>query len=235
MIRLVVEPRQCAGELVHLTVAQARYLTQVMRRRPGDGVVALVSGQARCAVVVDRNTLELAGAVALAPAPLVAISLVQALLKGDQMAGVVERATEAGADAVLPVVAARSIARSASADRVSRWRKVAQKATEQSGRAHVPTIGEPTALASWVPSAPAIALVPEQEPLPAVWRRLGHPARVHLVVGPEGGLTASEIERCDAAAGLGPRVLRAENAGAFAVFWLLADAWQANPGGVKSC
>lgn len=235
MIRLVVAPDQREGERVHLSDSQVHYLRRVMRQEPGDVVEVVLDGHARRALLAESATLWLQAAVLAAPAPPVAVSLVQALLKGDQMAGLIQRATEAGVGDVQPVVSARSIARTVSAARLKRWRAVAAEATEQSGRGAVPAIAAPVSWTRWQPEAPTIALVPAEDPLPRVWVRLGRPEHVHLVVGPEGGLAAPEIERCDAAAGLGPRVLRAEHAGAFAVFWLLAFIWQEATAGTKSC
>ncbi len=235
MIRLVVAPDQQDADRIHLSEAQAHYLGRVMRQEPGDVVEVLLDGQARHAVLEDSTTLRLEAPVPIAPPPAVAVSLVQALLKGDQMAGLLQRATEAGVNEVQPVVSARSIARTVSAARLQRWRAVAAEATEQSGRGRVPRIAEPVSWVRWRPDAPTIALVPSEDPLPRVWAQMGRPERVHLVVGPEGGLAPREIGRCDAAAGLGPRVLRAEHAGAFAIFWLLASIWQEDAAGAKSC
>lgn len=235
MIRLVVAPDQRDADRIHLSDAQVHYLGRVMRQEPGDAVEVLLDGEARRAVLEDSATLLLQAPVPAAPPPAVAVSLVQALLKGDQMTGLMQRATEAGVDDVQPVASARSIARTVSAARLQRWRAVAAEATEQSGRSRVPAIAAPVLWARWRPEVPAIALVPGEDPLPRVWAQLGRPERVHLVVGPEGGLTASETARCDAAAGLGPRVLRAEHAGAFASFWLLASIWQEDAAGAKSC
>jgi 16S rRNA (uracil1498-N3)-methyltransferase len=235
MIRLVVAPDQREADRVHLSDAQVHYLGRVMRLDPGDVVQVVLDGHACQAVLEDSATLRLQASAPAAPPPAVAVSLVQALLKGDQMAGLIQRATEAGVDAVQPVVSARSIARTVSAARLQRWRAVAAEATEQSGRGQVPAIAEPVSWARWCPLAPSIALVPTEDPLPGVWAQLGRPERVHLVVGPEGGLAGSEIARCDAVAGLGPRVLRAEHAGAFAIFWLLGSIWQENAAGAKSC
>ncbi len=235
MIRLVVAPDQRSTDRIHLSDAQVHYLGRVMRQRPGDVVEAVLDGHVYRASLEDAATLRVQGASVAAPAPRLAVSLVQALLKGDQMAGLIQQATEAGVDQIVPVVAARSIARTVSAARLQRWRAVAAEATEQSGRGQLPVVAEPIGWLRWQPDAPTIALVPAADPLPSVWDRIGRPTRVHLVVGPEGGLTPPEIARCDAAAGLGPRVLRAEHAGAFAVFWLLASIWQDDTAGAKSC
>jgi 16S rRNA (uracil1498-N3)-methyltransferase len=235
MIRIAVEPSQRTGDSVRLTPDQARYLGRVMRRQVGDPVEVLVGGRAYAAVVDGDDTLMLLEPVAEHAEPAVAVALLQALLKGDRVAGAVDRAVQAGAHAIWPVTTARAIVRTASRDRLARWRAVATEATEQSGRIAVPSVAEVSTLSEVAAPRPVIALVPGADPLPAVWRRLGRPSPVSVLVGPEGGLTAQEAECADAAAGLGNRVVRAENAGAFAVFWLLASVWQETAGEPKSC
>lgn len=235
MIRLAVDPFQRQGDRVLLTPEQSHYLVRVMRRHVGDAVTVLLADGAYPAAVAGADVLVLTGP-ALAPARArVAVALAQSLLKGDHMAAVVDRATQAGVSVLQPVVATRSIVRRAPAERVARWRAVAKEAAEQCGRDTVPSVAEPVPLADWQAGAPVVALQPGAAPLPAVWEQLGQPQQVWLLVGPEGGLTSSELAGCHAEAGLGRRILRAENAGAFAVFWLLAAEWQANGEGPKSC
>jgi 16S rRNA (uracil1498-N3)-methyltransferase len=147
---------------------------------------------------------------------------------------VIQKAVEVGVAAVVPVVTERCITRAVDDNRLARWRRVAQQAAEQSGR----TIMPPVAVVSSLPNAlaalgdtPAIVLWEgERETgLAEVLRSLPSPlAALALVVGPEGGLTAAEVERAVAAgarvASLGPRVLRADTAGLVAAAAVLFAA-----------
>jgi 16S rRNA (uracil1498-N3)-methyltransferase len=104
------------------------------------------------------------------------------------------------------------------ARRVEHWRRIAQSACEQCGRHTPPEIAVPEPLLSSLESLPAairkIALDPAAE------LRLADlapaPNAVALLVGAEGGLSANDWRRLDAArferTRLGPRVLRAETA-----------------------
>jgi 16S rRNA (uracil1498-N3)-methyltransferase len=136
----------------------------------------------------------------------------------------VEKATELGAAAFVPLESDRSVLH-AGDGRIERWRRIAIEAAEQSGRAVVPTFAAgppPGALAlvadldATLPPARAIAIAPRCEALA-------------LYIGPEGGWTA--VERvAHAAAGhvpvrLGPRPLRVETA----VLALLTLAIEALP------
>ena len=114
--------------------------------------------------------------------------------------------------------------------RLGRWQRIAKEAAQQSGRTAVPDIAAPRELSAWPREAPEAGLLIclwEEEP-EGLDRRLpaGPCPRVTVVVGPEGGLTAEEVrgltDRGAVVAGLGPRLLRTETAGAVAVALLQA-------------
>ena len=66
------------------------------------------------------------------------LTLVQGIVKGDKLEGIIRMATELGVCRVAPVVTERTIARAAPArwpHRLERWRRVAKEAAKQSGRA----------------------------------------------------------------------------------------------------
>lgn len=127
----------------------------------------------------------------------------------------VEKATELGATAIVPLVTARVQGRRHET-RVDRWQRIAEAAVAQCGRTRPPRIGEPQRLAGILESVTGSRLMadPDAPPLPTGALRRGEP--VTILVGPEGGLL--EAERAAAlAAGfcglpLGPRTLRAETA-----------------------
>jgi 16S rRNA U1498 N3-methylase RsmE len=111
-----------------------------------------------------------------------------------------------------------------------RWRRVAQEAARQCGRADVPMIDEPAgwdrilALLRDEPGRRGLLLDPEESKL-----RLGAAARgarkLLLAVGPEGGFSSEERERARQGGllpvGMGPLVLRTETAGLAALAVLL--------------
>jgi 16S rRNA (uracil1498-N3)-methyltransferase len=114
------------------------------------------------------------------------------------------------------------------AERARRWRRVAEEAARQCGRADVPDVAAPlpleAALASLAPGAVLVVFHPgggRLADLPAPG-----PAGLAAVVGPEGGFTEGELSACARAgalrAALGPRVLRAETAAIVAVALLQA-------------
>ena len=234
-----------AGSRAVLDGDEARHAATVKRIRPGerltlsdgaggaaDFVVAAVrpGREAALELVVERRWTE--------PAPRLRVTVVQGLVKGDRGELAVELATEAGADAVLPWRAERSVARWEEGPRgakaLARWQNTARNAAKQARRTWVPRIGEPVDLAGLTAAVKqaALAVVLEgtatrrltEVPLPAEGEML-------LVVGPEGGITDGEVAALTAAGAvpvrLGTTVLRTSTAGAVALGALgaLTDRW----------
>ena len=136
---------------------------------------------------------------------------------------IVQKTTELGVARIVPVVTERSVARPEPARR-ARWEKIARQAARQCGRADVPRVDEPLALAAAVTASdlPATRFALwEAERGQSLRARLAthmaeppggpNPATA-LLVGPEGGFPRSEIALAAAAGfvpvSLGPRILR---------------------------
>ncbi|HUL58082.1 MAG TPA: 16S rRNA (uracil(1498)-N(3))-methyltransferase [Anaeromyxobacteraceae bacterium] len=230
--RLHVPPERIAAGRAVLGPEARHYLRDVLRLPPGaevevfDGAGSLWDGHldaAHEAIALGRRR-EARGSPA-------AIWLAFALAKGEKVDLVVQKATELGAARLLPFAAARSVVRLDPArgeERAARWRRIASEAARQCGRADVPDVLAPSALAEALEAPPGFArLVFHREgglPLGAV---PPSPAAGYLaVVGPEGGLAPEELRACEAAgairAALGPRTLRAETAALAAVALLQA-------------
>ena len=153
------------------------------------------------------------------------------LLKGEKQDFVVQKATELGAAAIVPVACQRSVPQlgeERAEKRQQRWARIALAAAQQCRRPDVPRVHGPTSLAAALqgcapdpaalclllyegPAAPLHALLPTTSELAP--RAL---ATVRLLIGPEGGFSDAEVAAATAAgflpASLGPRVLRAETA-----------------------
>jgi 16S rRNA (uracil1498-N3)-methyltransferase len=134
---------------------------------------------------------------------------------------IVQKATELGVRAIVPVYSEFSVVKldpERSERRLEHWRKIARSACEQCGRHAPPHIEPPapltTAIEGLAPTATRLALDPEAED------SFGHDpsprASLITAVGPEGGFAAADWRRLDAAGfvrmTLGRRVLRAETA-----------------------
>ena len=220
------------GCLQPLEGTHARHL-RALRVGPGD-LVELFDGAGhgawgRVETVAPCPTVRvLASAGAAAAESPLKVVLVQALpAKLPRFDAVVRMATELGVAAVVPVVTARTRlpggGAATLARRGERWRRLAAAATEQCGRALVPRVDDPV---QWrdVPwgelPSPRLLLEPAAaEPLAVAAAEVA--AAATLFVGPEGGFSPAERARLERegarGVSLGPRILRADTAGAVAV------------------
>ena len=156
--------------------------------------------------------------------PSVYVTLYMALPKGDKMDFIVQKAVELGACRVVPYTAARSVSRpdaKALAKKAVRWRKIAREAAQQSGRGRVPEVADCMSFGEAVRQAGACApalLLYESERQNSLRAALtARPfAEAALMVGPEGGFAAEEVQAaCEAGlvrVSLGPHILRCETA-----------------------
>jgi len=226
--RFFVEGVHAAGDRVAFAADDARKIALVLRKRSGDRVQVVDSGG-----VAYAATLEVSGRDVRAtlderlergtPETSLRVTLAQAVPKGQKMDFVVEKATELGVEAIVPVRSARVVGHDTSPAKVERWRRIARSAAQQSGRARVPDVGD---VASWDTLVTAFArydrvFVPwelaDPRPLREVFEHeLDGASSVLIVVGPEGGFAADEVQRAREAGAravsLGRRILRTETA-----------------------
>jgi 16S rRNA (uracil1498-N3)-methyltransferase len=167
-------------------------------------------------------------------APTIQIALCAALVKFDRFEWTIEKATELGVEAILPVEAARSEKGllEASRKRAVRWERIARESSQQARRLTAPRILDAVPFERALGQPAGYRYFLEETVAPPLLRVL--PAAqaagesVALLVGPEGGWTEAERAQAGAAgwqpAGLGPLVLRAETA-AIAALAVVANAW----------
>jgi 16S rRNA (uracil1498-N3)-methyltransferase len=217
-----------AGDVVTVDGDEGRHAVTVRRLRTGevvhvgDGVgtiaeatVTSVSGRDHLICTVDS--------VRHWPRSDQPITVVQAVIKGDRGELAVEMLTEVGVDRVIPWNAQRGVARWSAGDRgVERWRRTAREAAKQARRAFIPDVAEvmDTSEVCEVIASAQLALI-LHESATEVLDSSSHPAvPTVLVIGPEGGLTDSELTQFTTAGArtvrLGPTVLRASTAGTVA-------------------
>ncbi|HSL93556.1 MAG TPA: RsmE family RNA methyltransferase [Bacillota bacterium] len=207
-----------------ITGDEARHLLRVHRIRSGEKLNVSWQGAPYLAVVtgllpdrVEVDVLEVTSAVE----PLVAVQLMPAMLKGDKMELVIQKAVELGVSSLLPVHCQRSIVPlSKAVDRVDRYRKIAGEAAKQSGRTSTPYVEPAEGFSAALANArDGLRLIAHEAGGEDLWKTLtdNHGAlSVTLAVGPEGGFTSEEVAEALSAGfvpvGLGPRILRAETA-----------------------
>ena len=239
MHRFYVPDLPHEGALVTLSDEEARHLTVVLRLELGDEV-RVFDGRGRehtaRVEVTGKQRAEVRVGPQAAAAPEVPLRLIlaAALLKGDKFDEVIRDAAMLGAHVVCPLVTARTevpAARAGKVSRVERWKRVALNSVKQSGRAVVPEIEEPQALAEALARLPR-PLIALTEPSLAAGAALlpQRPDTATVLVGPEGGWAPAEVEAMVAAGAtlfsLGGRTLRADATPLVALAVLLWE-WQA--------
>ncbi len=210
------------GDLCHHLRASLRvkpgedlWFTDERRRRYRVRVMQ-VAQQAITAEILEQRQ----GPVETGP-PLL---LAQALLKGDHMDWVVQKASELGVRTILPLISRHGIVRPQTdriAAQVARWQRIATEAAQQSEQWQPPQVLEPlesrrffsthNATCSLLLAERLEALALARVPLPSLPSE-----QICVIIGPEGGWAEEEIalalaERCQAVS-LGECILRADTA-----------------------
>jgi 16S rRNA (uracil1498-N3)-methyltransferase len=211
---------------VAVTGDEAHHLSRVLRLTAGDDVFVF-DGRGRewlgrlASVTGTRATIDLVEPRAAVGEPPVHVTLGIAMLKGDQMDAVVRDATMMGAAAIAPFVSAHVAVpeRAWRSRSVDRWQRVAVASARQCRRAVVPEIRDVATFEALLAAPGADALVVCAEPSAAEAGSvpmLPEGSTAIVLVGPEGGWSAVEVERARRAGAefvsLGPRTLRAESA-----------------------
>jgi 16S rRNA (uracil1498-N3)-methyltransferase len=149
-------------------------------------------------------------------------TLLLAVVKFDAFEWAIEKATELGASAIVPLAAARSEKGllAAAEKRAERWRKILLEASQQSRRLRVPELQELTKPAvSFASHKEGVRVMLSERPSAPLMRTLldnRRDSRAVLAIGPEGGWTDAEFADAEAAgfqgASLGHLILRTETA-----------------------
>jgi 16S rRNA (uracil1498-N3)-methyltransferase len=239
MHRFYVPDLPHEGALVALSDEEARHLTQVLRLALGDDV-RVFDGRgrehlARVEVAARQRAEVRVGPQAVAAPELpLRLTLAASLLKGDKFDDVVRDAAMLGVDVVCPLVTARTevpAARTGKVSRVERWKRVALNSAKQCGRAVIPEVDEPQALAVRLVNLPRPLIALVEPSLGARPDELPpRPDTATVLVGPEGGWAPAEIDALAAAGAilisLGGRTLRADAAPLVALAVILTE-WKA--------
>jgi len=240
-----VEPSNIRGSQAMLVGSEAAHAKNVLRLRCG-AVVGLLDGVGfeYSAVIesmppgrVELSIKERRTSPGESPVRLI---LAQAFLKEKKMDRLVRQLSELGVARWIPFICERAVARPGSdrsETRSERWRKVAIESLKQCRRGSVMEIGDAARLDQMLEQGRSCDVrvffwekALEPLTLECLGTSTGLPSSIMVVVGPEGGFTEAEAEAAQGAgfiaAGLGPRILRAETATVTAcalVQYLLGD------------
>ncbi|PTM59498.1 16S rRNA (uracil(1498)-N(3))-methyltransferase [Desmospora activa] len=228
MQRYFIDAHQCSSDAIRIEGSDAHHITRVLRMQLGaqviccDGKGTDLLAEVK-AVEGDAVLLRVHKRMTSRGEPAIAVTVAQALPKGDKWEWVLQKGTELGAVSFLPVLTTRTVVKleAKKADKKrERWQKIVKEAAEQSHRGRIPVV-EP--VIRW---SPLLDLFPTYDRVLFAYEKGGQPLRhvleesrcerMLIVVGPEGGFTAEEAEQAQAAGAvaitLGSRILRAETA-----------------------
>ena len=213
----------------------------VLRLRPGARLLLLdgagfeypaelldLQGEQAAVRILDRRPA--------AGEPHLYLTLYVALLKGQHLEWVLQKGTELGVSAFVPMSTRRTVVRDTghAHQKRARWERILREAAEQCHRGRVPTLSDPLSFDDACRAAAAsherafLPYVQERGPSLADAAGGDPPTRAALLIGPEGGFEEGEVQHARdcgiQAVSLGPRTLRAETA-ALAAATILMDRW----------
>ena len=216
---------------ITVTGDDAAHITKVLRMKPGERVtVCDLAGHDYETVVASTGstvTLDITGVKPSENEPPYRAVVYQSLVRGDRFDTVLQKATELGAYAIVPVITSRCTVKLeiGSADcrkKLERWQRIVYEAAKQCGRGIIPTVREPMKYRAAVDDAaqadlPLFCYEGEgTKPLPECTDAVEKPETIAIMIGPEGGYAAEEAEYAAQAGmmmtGLGKRILRTETA-----------------------
>ena len=202
----------------------AHYVGRVLRLNPGAAVqVFNGSGMEWPGEILEVNKREVRVALGAATPglaePALKVHLGQALSRGERMDWAIQKAVELGVSQITPLFTERcevKLQGERADKRQQHWQQIAISACEQCGRSVIPTIHPPLALGAWLGSIEADLKLVLHHRTEQRLADLMRPTTLALLIGPEGGLSADEIDQALGsgfeAARFGPRVLRTETA-----------------------
>lgn len=224
-----IHSTQVEDERVTIANPLFSHLSKSLRMRPGDPLILNDERGRRYHTTIHQITKQAIYSTVLSiqessPSSIPLITLGQAILKGEKMAWVIQKATELGVHALAPLITERVIPRMSPAHATNyqeRWDRIALEAAQQSERWRVPTILPIQTFQKFLQRENRelqIMLAERQEnvsltkiPLPSDTQ-----GGITIVIGPEGGWTNEERQVAQSLnvvlATLGQGILRAETA-----------------------
>lgn len=233
MQRYFIRNDQLVDNKVTITGDDVHHISNVMRANVGDHIILCTSDKKSYLVeVIDLNKAEVKVKVVETKEEDVelpiSVTIAQGITKGDKFDLVLQKATECGASAFVPVAMKRSVAKieaKKAAKKVGRWQKIALEAARQSHRQLIPDVRMPVDMKGLIAMTGEYDVClfayeahdgDSQRALADVIAGFKPGIRVLVLIGSEGGIDELEVDMLTEvgfkAVGLGPRILRTETA-----------------------
>jgi 16S rRNA (uracil1498-N3)-methyltransferase len=238
LTRIFVTAPLTPGAEVRLSASAASHVARVLRLKEGAPLIVFdgTGGEHRAEIIRVAGAsvhVMLKEFMPGATEPALKLTLVQGVSRGERMDWTLQKATELGVSAIVPVLTARSVVRLDERQSMAKrehWQAVIVSACEQCGRTRVPEIAPPVRLRDYLATSKKeglrLALSPVAQGSLAGLASVSQ--KVELLIGPEGGLDDTEHLLAEQAGylpvRLGPRVLRTETASVVALS-VLQSLW----------
>lgn len=232
--RAFIDAELATGQELVLDGDAFQHLCKVLRSREGDRVVLFngLGGEFTATLKSIAKKQAVAAVESFAPidrTPILDWQLLQAVSKGDRMDYTLQKSTELGVHAVHPLLSERSVVNldeKRALKKQQHWTGVVRSACEQCGMNRVPAISPIRKLDDGLEQVSAdVRLLLDPHASESILD-IDIDGSVALLIGPEGGLSESEIVRARQAGfrgvRMGERVLRTETAAVVAAAVLLA-------------
>ncbi|MBU2538401.1 MAG: 16S rRNA (uracil(1498)-N(3))-methyltransferase [Proteobacteria bacterium] len=225
--RFFINPEDITGKTVQMTGPEAHHLRTVLRLAPGDPVTFFDGTGARYQARIEQIFKDRVSATIIEHTldlpPKVRLHLGQALLKGQKMDLILQKATELGVDAIWPFYSEHGIHKTPKEAQMERWQRIVLEACKQCDRARPPEIHAPREIHDLITHSPPFdtkLIFWEHEDQQTLSETLAAQEKdrqsVFFLLGPEGGFSETEVSSAQGEGfipiSLGSRILRAETA-----------------------
>lgn len=224
--RVFVDKLKMKNGMVLIAGPGHKYIADVLRKGPGDRI-DIIDGKGylyRCTIQSIKGKelyLQVLDVVHKPQEKRSRVILCVSPIKGPRMDWLIEKATELGAEKIVPVIFRRTLIKFSDdgTEKIERWRRITIEASRQSGRFTIPEIMDPTPLRG-IPD-----LIKDTGKRVVLYEKERHTTlkdvfgtktgdATCIVIGPEGGIEEAEIEWLKengfTTCTLGENILRAE-------------------------
>ena len=231
MPKFFIKKEDIKGNKVEITGGDATHIAKVLRTEIGETLILCDGEGTDFYAEVDDLTkdcvsLTIKETLPCLAEPGISVTLFQGIPKQGKMDYIIEKCTELGISRIVPVSTKRSVVKiedkKSEAKKLERWRKIAAESVKQCGRGKIPEVTEVMTVKEAIELSKSFDLTLaayecERETTFRSALSGKSPKTVGIFIGPEGGLSDTEVEMFKEAnittVTLGKRILRTETAG----------------------
>jgi len=209
---------------IELSPEASHHVAVVLRMKPGEPLVVFDGKGREYHSVIEKSdkkavVVKVVSTESISRESPLKIHLGQGLCRGEKMDWIIQKSVECGVTEITPLLAEHGnvkLPKERIEKKLAHWQQVAISACEQSGRTRVPALHAPQKLEEWLETEANNKLVLDPTGDTSISNVNWNGNSCAVLIGPEGGLSANEIQLAAQhqfqGLRLGPRVLRTETA-----------------------